>query len=136
MDNTGIWNDEQDLSGAVSVAWTPEALFVAVKIIDDTHYHSPGESWTSDNVLISAAIAGTRDLADVSQTELVTVECIAHPDGTQTTTRGYRYTNGDSDSRECPGSVEGESGFASECSATLTGVNANVIYEFRVPAKG
>ena len=39
----GIWNGKDDFSGAFSVAWDKDALYIGIKITDDTHV-CPGSS--------------------------------------------------------------------------------------------
>jgi hypothetical protein len=56
----GVWNGIQDQSSAIALAWTSEALFCSVKVVDDTHQNygtsiptSSIGGWKGDSVQIA-----------------------------------------------------------------------------------
>ena len=50
--NGGIWNGIYDQSSALATAWSPEALYLGIKVIDDLH-QNPGDGWNGDTVQIA-----------------------------------------------------------------------------------
>jgi hypothetical protein len=42
-----MWNGPADHSAAFALAWTPESLYLSVKVFDDTH-QNPGSGWNGD----------------------------------------------------------------------------------------
>ena len=48
----GIWNGPADHSVAVAFNWNPTALFLGVKVIDDTHQLNGASGWNGDSVQV------------------------------------------------------------------------------------
>ena len=51
----GIWNGIEDHSVAFSVAWDPTALYIGLKVVDDTHQLNGLSGWNGDSVQVVLA---------------------------------------------------------------------------------
>ena len=77
----GIWNGADDLSGAFSVAWEPSALYVGIKVIDDSHVVTglviPEGGYTAgDFVTVQFGLAAEGDYwSDIGGGKMHNVKC-------------------------------------------------------------
>eukprot|EP01051_Picozoa_sp_SAG22_P022061 SAG22_NODE_5134_length_1079_cov_3.641837_2_plen_275_part_01 len=52
----GIWNGIYDQSSAFALVWEESALYLGIKVFDDTH-QNPGSGWNGDTVQVAFAAA-------------------------------------------------------------------------------
>jgi hypothetical protein len=54
----GIWNGIDDHSAAFTITWTPDNLFIGIKVIDDLHQLNGQSGWNGDSVQVVFADDG------------------------------------------------------------------------------